>query len=82
MLLQAARDHAIDLERSYMVGDKLADIEAGRAAGCRSLLVRTGYGRREEPLVAMRFPGTEVFASLSGAVDYIVDRCLNKPVDF
>jgi D-glycero-D-manno-heptose 1,7-bisphosphate phosphatase len=44
MLLQAAREHDIDLEQSFMVGDKLADIEAGQRAGCKSLLVLTGYG--------------------------------------
>jgi D-glycero-D-manno-heptose 1,7-bisphosphate phosphatase len=48
MLLQAAEDLAIDLANSFMVGDKLADIEAGIGAGCCSLLVRTGYGREEE----------------------------------
>lgn len=45
MLLEAARDHSIDLARSYMIGDKASDIEAGRAAGCRTILVQTGYGR-------------------------------------
>ena len=44
MLLQAAADHAIDLTRSWMVGDKTADIEAGQAAGCKPVLVMTGYG--------------------------------------
>jgi len=44
MLRQAAVDHAIDLTRSWMVGDKPADIEAGQAAGCRPVLVMTGYG--------------------------------------
>ncbi len=44
MLLQAAHEHNIDLHNSFMVGDKLADIEAGERAGCRSLLVLTGYG--------------------------------------
>ena len=44
MLLQAAREHDLDLQKSFMVGDKLADIEAGERAGCRSLLVLTGYG--------------------------------------
>lgn len=45
MLLQAAADFGIDLKASYMIGDKAADLEAGIAAGCRSLLVLTGYGR-------------------------------------
>ena len=46
MLLQAARDHDIDLEKSFMVGDKLAYIEAGKRAGCKSILVLTGYGEK------------------------------------
>ena len=45
MLLQAAADLGIDLTRSFMVGDKLADVEAGKRAGCRSILVMTGYGK-------------------------------------
>jgi len=44
MLLQAAREYGIDLSRSFMIGDKAADIEAGQAAGCTSVLVLTGYG--------------------------------------
>ena len=44
MLLQAAKDYDIDLCRSFMVGDKLADIEAGQRAGCQPILVLTGYG--------------------------------------
>ena len=44
MLLQAAAEFEVDLARSFMVGDKKADIEAGRRAGCTPLLVLTGYG--------------------------------------
>ncbi len=44
LLLQAAAEHRVDLARSFMVGDKAADIEAGRRAGCTPLLVLTGYG--------------------------------------
>lgn len=44
MLLQAALEHNLDLQHSFMVGDKLADIEAGKRAGCKSILVLTGYG--------------------------------------
>jgi D-glycero-D-manno-heptose 1,7-bisphosphate phosphatase len=47
MLLEAAREHSIDLTRSYMVGDKTSDIEAGQAAGCRTILVQTGYGSEQ-----------------------------------
>ena len=46
MLEAAARDHKIDLAASWMVGDTLSDMLAGKNAGCRSLLVRTGYGHK------------------------------------
>jgi D-glycero-D-manno-heptose 1,7-bisphosphate phosphatase len=72
MLLQAAREHGVDLPASFMVGDKLADVEAGVAAGCRPVLVRTGYGARDEPHVAARFPGTQVYPDLPAAVAYIL----------
>jgi D-glycero-D-manno-heptose 1,7-bisphosphate phosphatase len=45
---RAARELDIDLERSFVVGDKLSDLEAGARAGCRGVLVRTGYGADEE----------------------------------
>jgi D-glycero-D-manno-heptose 1,7-bisphosphate phosphatase len=47
MLLAAAKAHGIDLARSWMVGDKGSDIEAGARAGCKTALVLTGYGRTE-----------------------------------
>jgi D-glycero-D-manno-heptose 1,7-bisphosphate phosphatase len=42
LLRQAARAHRIDLASSWMVGDILDDIEAGRRAGCRSVLLDVG----------------------------------------
>ncbi|UCC50305.1 MAG: D-glycero-beta-D-manno-heptose 1,7-bisphosphate 7-phosphatase [Anaerolineaceae bacterium] len=48
MLFQAAEELNIALEHSFMVGDKLSDIASGQAAGCRTALVRTGYGAEEE----------------------------------
>ena len=44
LLLRAAADLDIDLTRSWMVGDSLRDLEAGRSAGCHSILVGTGNG--------------------------------------
>ncbi|HET8714810.1 MAG TPA: HAD family hydrolase [Holophagaceae bacterium] len=48
MLQRAAEEHDLDLARSWMVGDKAIDVEAGRRAGCRTCLVRTGYGAEED----------------------------------
>ncbi|MDY0212091.1 MAG: D-glycero-beta-D-manno-heptose 1,7-bisphosphate 7-phosphatase [Desulfuromonadaceae bacterium] len=46
MLLQAAAELNIDLDRSYMIGDKAADMKAGISAGSHPILVRTGYGEQ------------------------------------
>jgi D-glycero-D-manno-heptose 1,7-bisphosphate phosphatase len=43
MLLQAAREHAIDLRASWMIGDILHDVEAGNRAGCRTILLDNGH---------------------------------------
>lgn len=40
MLLQAAREMEIDLSRSWMIGDEARDAQAGRAAGCRTILLQ------------------------------------------
>ncbi len=44
MLLQAAKEFDIDLKNSWIIGDKTSDIEAGKNAGTKTILVQTGYG--------------------------------------
>lgn len=43
MLVGLARKWAVDLPKSYMVGDRWRDIEAGRRAGCRTVFLDWGY---------------------------------------
>lgn len=69
MLFEAATRYDIDLDDSIMIGDKQADIEAGIAAGCQTILVRTGYGAEEERLAG---PQTVVCADLLSAVKYLL----------
>lgn len=62
LLLDASRRLGVQLDQSYMVGDKISDIEAGQNAGCRgSALVRTGEGLKTEknlrPSLAPHFIG-------------------------
>ena len=47
MLERAAREHALDLAASWVVGDRYGDLEMGFAARARGILVMTGYGRGE-----------------------------------
>lgn len=48
MLVTAAHEHGLDLSQSWMIGDKLSDLEAGAAVGCRTILVRTGHGAKQQ----------------------------------
>lgn len=42
LLLQAAQEHHLDCARSWMIGDILNDVEAGRKAGCQTILIDNG----------------------------------------
>lgn len=44
MILRAAADHGLDVKASFAIGDKTSDVEAGRAAGCRTILLRKRGG--------------------------------------
>lgn len=70
MILQAAQDLNIDLEKSWMIGDKLIDIQAGTAAGVKAILVRTGYGKEEENLLPHY---AKISDNLSKAAQFILD---------
>ncbi len=49
LLLRAARELDLDLDRSVMCGDKISDVQSGINARCAlNILIRTGYGRGEE----------------------------------
>jgi histidinol-phosphate phosphatase family protein len=46
MVLQAADEHGLDLAKSFFVGDKDADVQCGKNACTRTILVETGYGAK------------------------------------
>ncbi len=46
LILQAAKDFNIDLTSSFMIGDKLSDIEAGQLSGCKTILLLSGHGEK------------------------------------
>lgn len=46
MLTDAAEKHGLDLSVSYMIGDKATDVEVGQRAGCRTVLLRSGFGEQ------------------------------------
>jgi D-glycero-D-manno-heptose 1,7-bisphosphate phosphatase len=66
LLYQAARDYDVDLNGSFMIGDRWRDIEAGQRAGCRTVWINRRY--REQAPVGADY---EV-DGLPAAVDYIL----------
>lgn len=74
LLKQAARKYNLDLKRSFVVGDRYADVEMAHHAGARGILVATGYGRGELEWHGPSWPGQPDFLAgdLSGAVDWIL----------
>jgi D-glycero-D-manno-heptose 1,7-bisphosphate phosphatase len=73
MLQQAGERFAIDLTRSLVIGDKLADVEMATNAGARGVLVRTGYGEDVVRAHHGRVPGAAyVAADLMEATSWIL----------
>jgi D-glycero-D-manno-heptose 1,7-bisphosphate phosphatase len=67
LILQASRKHRIGLDRSFLIGDRWRDIDAGAAAGCRTILLDRHYQERE-PDHAPDFRA----ATLAAAADWIL----------
>ncbi len=77
MILQAGRELDLDLTRCFAVGDSQRDLAAGRKAGCRTVLVRTGYGRDTELEEGDRLAADHVADDLAAAVDWILSQDRN-----
>lgn len=66
LIVDAAREFDIEVTRSWMVGDRWRDVEAGRAAGCRTIFIDYGYDEQRPPSFDHRA------TSLAGATDIIL----------
>ncbi len=79
MILQAAQDHQIALQQSFLVGDRFTDIMAGAKAGCRTVLVQTGQHAAppiESPEAIDRSIAPDfVCEGLLGASEWILNQC-------
>ncbi|HEU4692942.1 MAG TPA: HAD family hydrolase [Vicinamibacterales bacterium] len=69
---RAAADLGVDLAASFSVGDRWRDVRAARAAGTRSVMVRTGYGRSEEHTPPPGVTADAIVDNLAAAVGWIL----------
>ena len=67
MLIDAANLFSIDLEKSFMIGDRWRDIEAGFNAGCRTILIDYGYNEEKS-----KMPPDKTVRSLKEAGEWIL----------
>jgi len=74
LLERAAREHVLDLRRSFVVGDRYSDIELARQVGSQGVLVRTGYGEGEIQWHSAKWPMAPDFvaADVAEAADWIL----------
>ena len=76
MLYRAARELALNLRDCVLIGDKLSDIQAGVRAGCKTVLVLTGYGQIHQLQIgASGVKVDHVAPDLSRAVGWILEIC-------
>ncbi len=77
LVFEAAKELNIDVSRSYFIGDKMSDVEAGKNAGCRaSILLLTGKGEKENTLLQLNSKGgtapDRITEDLYSAVEWIL----------
>lgn len=74
MLEQAAVDLGLDLKKSFVVGDRGGDVAMAHRAGCKSVLVRTGFGEGELAWHAAKWPHQPDFVArdLADAAQWIL----------
>jgi histidinol-phosphate phosphatase family protein len=78
LIERADDDLRLDIRRSIMVGDRLHDVEAGRRAGARGVLVRTGYGAEEEVRLGAGASTEVVVDDLGSAARWLLDHLADE----
>lgn len=75
MVKKAAREFNIDVKRSFVVGDHRGDLELGRNAGAKTIMVLTGHGREErKKMEGDGIAPDHIADDLSSAVGYILEE--------
>ena len=79
MLQRARSELHVDLDQSFVVGDRGVDVQVGKAVGATTILVLTGYGRTAlEEFGREKLTPDHVAPSLSGAVEHILMNLSNR----
>jgi histidinol-phosphate phosphatase family protein len=75
MVFRAAKEHDIDLEKSYTVGDSIRDYLLGFNAGAKGIMVLTGHGKKQrEKIKSQKIKPLAVLKNLKQAANFIIAR--------
>ncbi|MBI3306765.1 MAG: HAD family hydrolase [Candidatus Omnitrophica bacterium] len=69
---EAVKDLAYDPQKTYFVGDKATDVEAGKRFGIKTIFVRTGHGRLDEKKLTGKLKPDHIANNLSDAVEFLL----------
>ena len=73
MVFKAAKEHNIDLKKSYTAGDSVRDYLLGFNAGAKGVMVLTGHGKKQQKKISsQKIPPLAVLKNLKQAADFIV----------
>lgn len=77
LLEEGAKKYKIDPKNSFVVGDKLTDIQLAKKVGAKSVLVLTGYGKEEEKKMTDETKADYIAFDLLKAVEWILNEINN-----
>ncbi len=69
---QVIQERAINVKRSFMIGDTLKDIDAGRAVGCRTILVTTSFNNEEKFLIKPDYTAINLLDAVNWILKYSI----------
>lgn len=75
--LKAVEEFNIDIENSYMIGDRITDLIPAHKLGIKTVLLRTGYGKENEEKVKESQLDSIIVNNISDFADYI-ENCIEK----
>ncbi len=73
MFLRASNEYNIDLNKSWIIGDRYADIHAGKISGCKTILLKTGHSGNDKNNY-IDLEADYIFDNLQEAVTFILEQ--------
>jgi len=82
LLSRAAKEYNVDLKKSFVIGDKMIDVQTGNNIGAKSILVLTGYGKEELDLCRQNNVHIDhVTSDLHNAIQYVKEITQERSQD-